>query len=195
MQEEDEDDEVYTQARMPTVVRKYNPPVARGRQPSTQIRQEMPVRRLLPTHFLLTVIGVFLLVIVLALFLTTYVFPAIRKWNDDRVYGYPRTLHARANVGHGTKEQPDSDFIAENVRGSIYVVEIGEAGTTPTLIHAYYIIRLTGEGNDLISIIAITFSDMNGDGKPDMLVTLENGSTFVLYNTGNSFSQQDPMKK
>jgi hypothetical protein len=204
---EDEDDEIYTQARMPTMVRKYNQPVdnpayaqtpARQggrRQPVTQVRQETPVRRLLPTHFLLTVMGVFLLVIVLALFLTTYVFPAIRKWNDDRVYGYPRTLHARASVGHGTRDQPYSDFVGENVQGNIYVVEIGEAGTTPTLVHAYYIIRLTGEGNDLTSITAITFSDLNGDGRQDMLVTLENGSTFVMYNTGTSFSQQDPMKK
>jgi len=172
---------------MPTVVRRYNPPV-------TQVAEEVPVRRLLPAHFFLTATGVLLLVIVLALFLTMYVFPALRSWNDERVYGYPRTLHMRASVGHGTATAPYSDFIAENVRGRIYVVEIGESSTAPTLIHAYYIIQLTGEGNDLIAITAITFSDMNGDGKPDMLVTLGNGSTFVLYNTGTSFSQQNPTR-
>ena len=130
----------------------------------------------------------------LALLLTMYVFPALRSWNDERVYGYPRTLHIRANVGHGTAAQPYSDFTAENVRGRIYVVEIGEGNAAPTLIHAYYIVQLTGEGNDRVAITAITFSDMNGDGKPDMFVTLENGSTFVFYNTGTQFSQQNPTK-
>jgi hypothetical protein len=181
------DVELYEPPRMPTVVRKYKPPV-------TQVAEEVPVRRLLPAHFLLTVFGIFLLVIVLALFLTMYVFPALRGWNDDRTYGYPRTLHVRANVGHGTAAAPYSDFVAENVRGRIYVVEIGEGSTAPTLIHAYYIIQLTGESNDRVAITAITFSDMNGDGKLDMFVTLENGSTFVFYNTGSSFSQQNPQK-
>ncbi len=178
----------YEPPRMPTVVRRYN-------QPVTQVAEEVPVRRLLPAHFFLTAMGMLLLVMVLALFLTMSVFPALRGWNDDRLYGYPRTLHVRANVGHGTAAQPYSDFTAENVRGNIYVVEIAEGSASPSLIQAYYIIRLTGEGNDLAAITAITFSDMNGDGKPDMLVTLENGSAFVFYNTGTSFSQQDPLKK
>src|SRR5450755_4654803 len=169
------DVELYEPPRMPTVVRKYKPPV-------TQVAEEVPVRRLLPAHFLLTVFGIFLLVIVLALFLTMYAFPALRGWNDDRLYGYPRTFHLRADVGHGTAARPYSDFTVENVRCSIYVVEIGESNPTPTLIHFYFIIRLTSESNDRVAITAITFSDMNNDGKPDMLVTLENGSTFVFYN-------------
>src|SRR6266516_6584722 len=154
----------YEPPRMPAVVRKYN-------QPVTQVAEEVPVRRLLPAHFFLTAMGVLLLVMVLALFLTMYVFPALRGWNDDRLYGYPRTLHVRANVGHGTAAQPYSDFTADNVRGNIYVVEIGEGSPAPTLIHAYYIIQLPGENNARVAITAIKFSDMNGDGKPDMFVT------------------------
>ena len=187
LQEYDYDEE----PRMPTVVRRYNPPVPA----QTRVKEETARLRTTPQRFFFTSTGVILLAFTLAIIIITYILPAYTRWNDNRIYGYPRTLHARANVGHGTREQPYSDFIAENVKGKIYVVEIGEGNTTLALVHAYYIIRLTGEGNDLISITQITFSDMNGDGRPDMLVTLENGSTFVLYNTGNSFSQQDPTRK
>jgi hypothetical protein len=190
--EEDDADDIYTERRMPVVVKKYN------RQPvpaPTQVTEEPSQRRLTPLRFFSVAVGVLLLACVLAITLVAYLLPAYTRWSDDRTYGYPRTIHAAASVGHGTAQHPISYFTGENVRGAIYVWEIGEAAAAQATTHVYYIIQLSGQASDLTPVTAITFADMNGDGKLDMLVTLENGSTFVLYNTGSEFSQQNPVKK
>lgn len=58
--------------------------------------------------------------------------------------------------------------------------------------HIYFINRYSGDNKDLIAITAITFVDENGDGKVDMVVTVENGSMFVLFNNGKTFTATAP---
>jgi hypothetical protein len=184
-----DDDEAYTQARMPTVIKRYNRlPVPT----QTRVKEEMPVATVTPLRFFLIALGVFLTALALALVLIAYAIPALNRWNDDRVYGFPRTTHARAMVGHGTTAQPYSDFTGENIDGYVYVFEVEETDPSQKHPQTYFITRYTGQNKDRLAVTDITFTDENGDGKVDMLVTMENGSTFVLYNNGSGFSVNPP---
>ena len=186
---DDQDDDLYTERRMPTVVKKYrNAPV-----PTRTRISEEPVRvRVTPLRFFLIAVGVILLAFVLAMLIIAYFLPALGRWNDDRTYGYPRTMHARANVGHGTSVQPYSDFTGENIDGYIYVFEVEETDPSQRHPQAYFITRFSGTQKDQVAITDISFIDENGDGKVDMLVTMENGSIFVFYNNGSSFTATAP---
>jgi hypothetical protein len=186
---DDQDANVYTERRMPVVVKRYtNPPVPT----QTRIKEESVTISVTPMRFLLIALGIILLAFVLAALIISLLMPALNRWIDDRTYGYPRTMHARAEVGHGTKDQPYSDFTGENINGYMYVVELEETDPSQKHPQAYFITRYSGDNKDLIAITAITFTDENGDGKLDMLVTMENDSTFVLYNNGQTFTATVP---
>jgi hypothetical protein len=129
---------------------------------------------------------------VLAALAITLLLPTLRRWNDDRVYSYPRTTHARAIVGHGSSAAPYSDFTAENINGNIYVFEVQETDPSQHTVQAYFITRYAGPQKDLLAITDISFADENGDGKPDMVIVMENGSMFVFYNTGQQFTATAP---
>ncbi len=185
---DDEDDEgVFTERRMPVVTKRYHTIPNR-----TQIREEPERVRVAPMRFFLIALGVILAAFVLAALIITFFIPALQHWNDDRTYGYPRTTHTRVNLGLGTVQNPYSDFTAENVDGYIYVFEVEETDPSQQRPTVYFIDRFSGPQKDLIAVTSITFIDQNGDGKPDMLVTMENGSIFVLYNTGKTFTATPP---
>jgi hypothetical protein len=172
---DDQDGDTYTERRMPTVVKRY------PRSPITTRVQEEPIRvRVTPLRFFLIAVGIILLAFVLALLIITFLIPSLQQWNDDRTYGYPRTTHTRANVGHGTNALPYSDFTGENIDGYIYVFEVEETDPSQRHPQAYFITRFSGAQKDQIAVSDISFIDENGDGKVDMLVTMENGSIFVL---------------
>jgi len=125
--------------------------------------------------------------VIMTLFLTGFVLipPALQKWSDDRVYGYPRTFQVDANVGHGDSNFPVSHFIALNLNGRIEVIEIPQGDAEKLQPHLYLIARLAMQGSDLVPV-TVSFGDMNGDGKPDMLVTF-NGTQWIWFNNGTQF--------
>jgi len=125
--------------------------------------------------------------VILVVFLTAYTLipPAFQKWSDDRTYGYPRTFQTDANVGHGGM----SHFIAVNEHGTIEVLEIPNDPSKTNQPRMYIIVRLTNQGADLVPA-TLSFPDINGDGMPDMQVTVLDGSNpsvWVLFNNGTSF--------
>src|SRR5258708_40266074 len=129
-------------------------------------------------------IGICLVILVLFLTAYTLIPPAFQKWQDDRTYGYPRTYQTDANVGHGGTEH----FLALNNHGTIEVVEI-PTDPTKNQPHLYIITHFAGQGADLIPA-TISFSDVNSDGKPDMVVTVYNGTNpteYFLFNNGTTF--------
>lgn len=186
---DDQDDDVFTERRMPVVVKRYTHPPVPTR---TRIREEPERVRVTPLRFFIIALGVILLAFVLAMMIIAFLMPALNRWGDDRTYGYPRTTHARADVGHGTKDLPYSDFTGENIDGYMYVFELEETDPSQKHPQVYFITRYSGSNKDLIAITTISFMDENGDGKLDMLVTMENGSTFVLYNNGQTFTATAP---
>ena len=189
MHTDDQADDVFTERRMPVVVKRYTQPPVSTR---TRIREEPERVRVTPLRFFIIALGIILLAFVLAMMIISFLMPALNRWSDDRTYGYPRTTHTRVNIGHGTVAEPYSDFIGENINGYMYVFELEETDPSQKHPQAYFITRYSGSNKDLIAITAISFVDENADGKVDMLVTMKNGSTFVLYNNGQTFTATAP---
>lgn len=133
---------------------------------------------------LLVYVGVSLLF--LALFITawTYIPELWQHHLDDMTYGYPRIYQTDANVGHGGV----SHFIVLNRHGTIEVVELPQdpGKNTPRL---YLITSFANGGADLIPA-TVSFYDLTGDGRLDMIVTVYNGANptiYQLYNDGTKF--------
>ena len=103
---------------------------------------------------------------------------------DDWHYGRPRTFQTDAVVGHHDSAVNPSHFIALNLNSHILIFEIpgGDASKTEVYVGP----TLLGQGQDLVSVTS-KFQDVNGDGKPDMILVIGE-STIVYLNTGSSFT-------
>jgi hypothetical protein len=178
--EVDEEEEFHSRptTRGGTSARRYDlAPYGRGERRT----EELPRQGKHPIFY----VGLFL--VILVAFLTAYTFipPAVQKWRDDSVYGYPRTFQTDANVGHGGIEH----FIVLNNKGTIEVVEIPTNPSPTNQPRLYIIVRLSSQGADLVPA-TVSFPDVNGDGKPDLQVTVYNGanpSIWILFNNGTIF--------
>lgn len=102
---------------------------------------------------------------------------------NNVVYGNPRTYQTDAVVGHHDSPANPSHFIAINLHGQIIVVEF--PGGNPSKAIDYAGPDLIASGEDLLPV-TLTFSDLNGDGKLDMVIHVANQS-FAFYNNGTSF--------
>jgi len=130
-------------------------------------------------------IGICLVIVVVFLTAYTLIPPALQKWHDDSIYGYPRTFQTDANVGHGGEEH----FLALNNHGTIEVIEIPSDPSKTNQPRLYIIVRLSSQGADLVPA-TLSFPDVNGDGKPDLQVTVLDGSNpsvWILFNNGTTF--------
>jgi hypothetical protein len=171
--------EGYTRQPAPTSARRYDlaPYAGRGEQRTEELARQ--------GKHPLFYIGLCLVIMVAFLTAYTLIPQAYQKWQDDRIYGYPRTFQTDATVGHGGTEH----FLALNNHGTIEVLEIpGDPGKTnqPRL---YIIVRLTSQGADLVPA-TVSFPDINGDSRPDMQVTVLDGanpSLWILFNNGTTF--------
>ena len=129
--------------------------------------------------------GLFLVILVVFLTAYTLIPPALQQWHDESTYGYPRTFQTDANVGHGGTEH----FIALNNHSTIEVLELPNYPGPTTQPRLYIIVRLSSQGADLVPA-TLSFPDVNGDGKPDMQVTVLDGSNpsvWVLFNNRTTF--------
>jgi hypothetical protein len=109
-------------------------------------------------------------------------------WNttqDDWHYGRPRTFQIDARVGHNDAGTP-SHFIALNLDSHIIIIEL--PGGDPTRAKDYIGPTLLGDGQDFTPV-TLSFKDVNGDGKPDILVHIQN-QTLVFINDGGQFRPQ-----
>ncbi len=113
--------------------------------------------------------------------------PLTNWWNNhqnDVTYGFPRTYQADAVVGHNDDKAHPTHFLAVNLNGEIMVFEI--PGLDPSHGQQYMVTRLVGA--DAASFpVTLTFKDLNGDGKLDMLVQIVNGQPFAYINDGARF--------
>ncbi|GHO75355.1 hypothetical protein KSD_31260 [Ktedonobacter sp. SOSP1-85] len=117
---------------------------------------------------------------------------ALQGWQDDLHYGRPRTYQTDAVVGHNhdTSANP-SHFIVLNLHGQILVIEI--AAGDPGKTHLYKTgLNLLGWGQD-VTPAEVAFKDLDGDGKPDMIVSV-GGQSVAFKNENDTFSAT-PMKE
>ncbi len=103
-------------------------------------------------------------------------------YQDDLRYGHPRTYQIDARVGHNDAQTP-SHFIALNLNHRVEVIEF--SGGDATKARVYLGPLLTGQTNDQ-DIVTVSFKDVNGDGKPDLILSVENAK-YVYINDNGAF--------
>ncbi len=112
----------------------------------------------------------------------------VQQKKDDLTYGMPRTFQLDAVVGHNDSPESPSHFIALNLNQHVEVIEI--PGQDVTKMKVYAITTLFGNGGD-VTPVTLSFRDVTGDGKPDMLIHIEN-QTLVLINDSGTFRPAKP---
>ncbi|HEU5375453.1 MAG TPA: VCBS repeat-containing protein [Ktedonobacteraceae bacterium] len=117
--------------------------------------------------------------------------PGGKWWSDWRnytVYGDPRTFQTDAIVGQNDGPGHESHFLAVNLHGQIIVIEF--PGSDPSKGRDFLITTLSGSDAGGVPI-TLTFADINGDGKPDMLVHFA-GQEVVYINDRGTFRPAKP---
>jgi hypothetical protein len=107
---------------------------------------------------------------------------------DDWHYGRPRTYQVDQVVGHNDSPGNPSHFIALNLNSHIEVIEFpgGDASKAKVYIGP----TLIGPGQNLAPV-TLTFQDLTGNGKLDMIVNV-GGSHFVFINDNGTFRPARP---
>ena len=206
--EEDSEDGVYD-VRVPTSVRRYHTPITlepvnlvvhdrrkthqqAPRRPQQQARTTQqqvraPQAPEKPRFHVLVYLGAGMLVMC-ALWIAG---SALVGWwqlqQDDQHYGRPRTYQTDARVGHNDEKTP-SHFIALNLHRHVVILEFPGSDLTKEAV--YLGPELFGDGQELAPV-TLTFKDVNGDGKPDMIATVQN-STAIFINEGGKFRPATP---
>ncbi|HEV2654506.1 MAG TPA: hypothetical protein VGT82_06085 [Ktedonobacteraceae bacterium] len=108
--------------------------------------------------------------------------------SDDWRYGRPRTFQTDAVVGHNDASAIPSHFIALNLQRHVEVIEMPGGDASKAKIYTGPV--LIGQGQDL-AVVTLSFKDVNGDNKPDMIVNIQD-SRFVFINDGGGFRPARP---
>jgi len=177
-----------TQTNMPAVqVRKGR--VVRTDEVGLRETGEL-VGRGLRLHWLVFV-GVAMIVMVMG----WVIFSAVANWwqitQDDWHYGRPRTFQADAVVGHNDSAANPSHFIALNLNRHVEIIEF--PGGDGTKARIFIGPTLIGDGQDLAPV-TLTFRDVNGDGKLDMIINIQDNH-FVFINDNGTFRPARPNEK
>jgi hypothetical protein len=107
----------------------------------------------------------------------------LQEKQNDLIYGRPRTFHIDFVVGHNDSAANPSHFVAMNLNRHVQVIEI--PGQDISKERTFPLTTLFGDGEDLTPV-TLSFRDVNGDGKPDMLIHIEN-QTLVMINDNGTF--------
>jgi hypothetical protein len=110
---------------------------------------------------------------------------------QDVTYGRPRTFQIEAVVGHHDSSTNPTHFLFLNLNRHVVIIELPGGDTSQARI--YNGPTLFGDGQDLTPVTA-EFKDVNGDGRPDMLVHIQD-QTLVYLNDGTQFQPLRPGQK
>lgn len=106
-----------------------------------------------------------------------------RVYQDDQHYGRPRTSQLDAVVGHGDSPSNPTHFIFMNLRRHVQIIEIPAGDPARSRIFTGPV--LYGDGQDLTPVTG-EVRDVNGDGKPDLIVHIQN-QQIIFLNDGTTF--------
>lgn len=104
----------------------------------------------------------------------------------DLTYGQMRHFEINAVVGHNDSSTNPSHFTAENNNGNIFVIELPGGSVSKARIFQI----TTIPGNNGNPPVQVSFKDVNGDGKPDMVIQIGDSNamlTVMLLNNGQTF--------
>lgn len=160
------------------------PRASRTTGPQQPAQREYAPRSAPPSMHLLFAVGVGMLA---TLVCSVFVVACVHWWQtaqDTMQYGNPRTFQCDTDVKHGGV----SHFTVENLDGSIFIVEVQKNDLTRA--HIYQGPSFSGPGADL-QPATLSFEDVNGDGYPDMVVTVSN-TRYILVNDHTGFRAPTP---
>lgn len=148
------------------------------------VHREPPPQRKRRPHWMLY-LGIAMFIMILGWVL----FGALANWwqgeQNNWTYGNPRTFQIDQAVGINDSPQAPSHFIAMNLHGDVFVIDL--EGGNPTKAQSIPVIGLSStEDGDPVTI---SFQDINGDGRIDMLVHVA-GFIIVFLNNGKTFVAQ-----
>jgi hypothetical protein len=106
-------------------------------------------------------------------------------------YGRPRTFQTDAYVGHNESPGMPSHFLAVNLQGRIEIIELPGGDASHACI--YIGPQLYGSDADLIPV-TLSFIDVNGDKKPDMIMNFQ-GTHVVFINDQGGFRPLRPEER
>lgn len=119
-------------------------------------------------------------------------FSSFNSWwqlhQNDATYGRPRTYQTDAVVGHQDSASKPSHFIFINLLHHVTIIEFPGGDTTHAIIYSGP--TLFEDGSDLFPVTG-EFHDVNGDGRSDMIVHVQD-QTIVFINDGTKFRSLQP---
>lgn len=158
------------------------------RAPAADTNIPAPVKQRLKVHWAVYV-GGFLIAMLIGYMLLTNIGAWWQAHTDDTTYGMPRTYQTDAVVGHSDSNSNPSHFQAENLKGHIIVIELPGGDISKSRVY-----NITSEINgNPYPPATVSFRDINGDGKLDMVVVVGdpgNQTTYTLYNDGTQFTSK-----
>lgn len=206
----EDDDDLY-ETRMPTSARRYQPiaqdtlddPISQRGTVITRRRSSKnsgstsgvvsnalapsrPGNRRREKHFPLVPVLIGMVVTILLVMTLSAIGSWWHTYQDDLHYGRPRTSQLDAVVGHGDSLANPTHFIFINLNRHVLVVEIPGGDASHTRIFTGPI--LFGDGQDLTPVTG-EVRDVNGDGKPDLILHIQD-QQIVLLNDGTTFHPQ-----
>lgn len=174
-----EEEDAYTVPPLPRSARRYR------QSPAQENATVVPTRRRGHMAFYSLIVASS---VVAGIVIALVVPPIWQRSSDQMHYGFPRTWQTDANVGHGTAQFPDDHFIALNNHGYVEVLEIPEGVPDRNHPPQIYLVARPDSPDADQAPATLTFEEVNGDGKVDMVVHC-NGNKTILYNDGHSFKE------
>jgi len=135
-------------------------------------------------------VGLALIVAILGWVVFTSVATWVTNMENHWQYGYPRTAQYDVVVGHQDSAAHPSHFIVLNDDGQVEVIEFSGGDVSHARI--YTGVAVVGADANLVPV-TLSFRDVNGDGKLDMIVIAGNAQ-YVFLNENGQFvrSNQQP---
>ncbi len=151
---------------------------------ATPVTEELPSQKRFPLIAVLLGMSVAILFVVGLSIVGSW----WRVYQDDLHYGRPRTFQFDAVVGHEDSLRNPTHFILLNLNRHVEIIEL--PGGDGAHARIYLGPTLFGDGQDLTPITG-EVRDANGDGKPDLVVHIQD-QTLVFINDGTEFRPQQP---
>ena len=161
----------------PAVRRTSAQPQTRTQEPQTRPQEHQSTQR--PRAHPLIYVGVGMLLFLVLWTIGSMAISWVQSKIIDLTYGHPRTYQTDARVGHNDTQTP-SHFIAINLNDGVVVIEIPGGDTTKAIA---YVGPTLATGHNL-DPVTLEFRDVNGDGKPDMIVSTPNIREIFINDNG-----------
>ena len=162
-------------------------PVPTTPRPKVLLKKSKAVRQAHPLLYL----GIGMIAMLLLWTLLSSIFGWITTTVDDIRYGRPRTYQTDQFVGHSEQSGTPSHFLAINLNRRIEIIELPGGDATHAKI---YLGPQLYAANDDLTPVTLTFLDVNGDHKPDMIVSFQS-SRIVFINDQGGFRPLLPAER